>query len=221
MIDSQKVDFRREIAERNVETILDAAERLVERGEQLTFSAVSHESGLSRPTLYAHFGDRAALMEALVERTVRRTVAAIASADPEHGHPEEALRRLTSATWEEIARYESLGRAAATELSADAMRRAHQEARAVIKRLIERGRADGAFRTDLSTDWLVTCYLALIHSAAEETRSGSLGHKAALKALETTLLDLFVGGTAPRARTSTRRKQPGRSTQRDSNVRTE
>jgi AcrR family transcriptional regulator len=196
MTDSQKVDFRREIAERNVETILDAAERLVERAEQLTFSGVSHESGLSRPTLYAHFEDRAALMEALVEKTVRRTVAAIASADSEHGPAEEALQRLTSATWEQIARYESLGRAAATELSADAMRRAHQEARAVIKRLIERGRADGAFRTDLSTDWLVTCYLALIHAAAEETRSGSLGHKAALKALVATLSDLFVGETA-------------------------
>ena len=210
MTESETVDFRREIADRNRETILDAAERLVERTEQLTFSAISHESGLSRPTLYAHFEDRAALMEALVERTVRRTVAAIASADPEHGPAGEALQRQISATWEQIAHYESLGRAAATELSADAMRRAHQEARAVVKRLIERGRVDGTFRTDLSADWLVTCYLALIHAAAEETRSGSLSHKAALRALDSTLSDLLVGGTTTRVRNSTRRKQTGR-----------
>ena len=210
MIESEKIDFRRQIAERNVETILDAAERLVERAEQLTFSAISHESGLSRPTLYAHFEDRAALMEALVERTVRRTVAAIASADPERGPAGDALQRLISATWEQIARYENLGRAAATELGADAMRRAHQEARAVVKRLIERGRADGTFRTDLSTDWLVTCSLALIHAAAEETRSGSLSHKSALRALVSTVSDLLVGGTAPRIRTSTRQERPGR-----------
>jgi AcrR family transcriptional regulator len=208
--ETEKIDFRRKIAERNLETILDAAEDLVERGEKLTFSALSLESGLSRPTLYAHFEDRAALMEALVERTVRRTVALIASADPEHGPPGEALQRLMSATWEQIARYENLGRVAATELSADAMRRAHQEARAVIKRLIERGRADGTFRTDLSTDWLVTCCLALIHAAAEETRSGSQSHKAALRALISTLSDLLGAGTAPRVGTSTRRKQPGR-----------
>jgi len=210
MIESEKVDFRRQIAERNVETILDAAERLVERAEQLTFSAISHESGLSRPTLYAHFEDRAALMEALVERTVRRTVAAIASADPQRGPAGDALQRLISATWEQIARYENLGRAAATELGADAMRRAHQEARAVVKRLIERGRADGTFRTDLSTDWLVTCSLALIHAAAEETRSGSLSHKSALRTLVSTVSDLLVGGTAPRIRTSTRQGRPGR-----------
>jgi AcrR family transcriptional regulator len=210
MTDSEKVDFRREIAERNVEAILDAAERLVERAEQLNFSAISHESGLSRPTLYAHFEDRAALMEALVERTVRRTVAAIASADPEHGPAREALQRLVSATWGQIARYENLGRAAATELSADAMRRAHQEARAVVKKLIERGRADGTFRTDLSTDWLVTCFLTLIHGAAEETRSGSMSHERALKALVSTLSDLLVGRTAARVGTSTRQKQAGR-----------
>jgi AcrR family transcriptional regulator len=210
MIEAAKVDFRREIAERNLEAILDAAERLVERAEQLTFSAVSQESGLSRPTIYAHFEDRAALMEALVERTVRRTVASIASADPEQGPVREALQRLISATWEQIARYQNLGRAAATELGADAMRRAHQEARAVVKRLIERGRADSTFRTDLSTDWLVTCCLALIHAAAEETRSGSLSQRAALGALVSTLSDLLVEGTAPRARTSTRRKQTGR-----------
>jgi AcrR family transcriptional regulator len=210
MTGSEKVDFRREISDQNVEKILDAAERLVERAEQLTFSAVSHESGLSRPTLYAHFEDRATLMEALVERTVRRTVAMIASADPDHGPAEEALQRLISATWKQIAGYENLARAAATELSADAMRRAHQEARAVVKRLIERGRADGAFRSDLSTDWLVTCSLALIHAAEEETRSGSLSQKAALRALVSTLSDLLVGGIAPQVRTSNRRKQQAR-----------
>jgi AcrR family transcriptional regulator len=206
MREPERVDFRQKIAEKNKETILDAAERLVGRAEMLTFSAVSNESGLSRPTVYGHFEDRAALLEALVERTVRSTMAAIASADLEQGSALEALQRLLSTSWEQIARYESLARTAAVELSADAMQRAHHDAETVIKRLIERGRAEGAFRADLSTDWLVTSSLALIHAAAGEVRSGSMSHRAALAALVSTLTDLFIGGSAARGQSSHRRR---------------
>ena len=202
----ERVDFRQEIAEKNREAILDAAERLVERADVLTYSAVSNESGLSRPTVYGHFEDRATLLEALVERTVRRTMAAIASAELEQGPAVEALQRLLSTSWEHIAHYESLARAAAAGLSTDAMQRAHHDAQTVIKRLIERGRAEGAFRVDLSSDWLVTSSLALIHAAAGEVRSGSMSHKAALKALVSTISDLFVGGSAARVQSSVRRK---------------
>ena len=207
MTQPENVHFRREIVERNEEAILDAAELLAGRAEVLTFSAVSKESGLSRPTVYGHFKDRSALLEALVERTVCRTMAAIASAEPEHGPPEEALQRVLSASWEHIARHESLARTAAAELSTDAMRRAHHDARTVIKGLIDRGRSEGTFRTDMSTDWLATSSLALIHAAAEEVRSGSMSHRAALTVLVSTLTELFVGGSAARVRSSTRRKQ--------------
>jgi AcrR family transcriptional regulator len=201
----ERVDFRQEIAEKNREAILDAAERLVERAEVLTFSAVSNESGLSRPTVYGHFEDRAALLEALVQRSVQRTMAAITSADLEQGPAVEALERLLSTSWEHIAHYESLARTAAAGLSTDAMQRAHHDARTVIMRLIERGRSEGAFRTDLSTAWLVTSSLALIHAAAEEVRSGSMRHRAALTVLVSTLTELFVGGSAARVPSSTRR----------------
>jgi AcrR family transcriptional regulator len=204
---TEKTDFRQEIADRNRDAILDAAERLVGRADVLTFSAVSKESRLSRPTVYGHFDDRAALLEALVERAVRRTMAAIASAEPEQGPPIEALQRLISASWEHLARHESLARTAEAGLSPDAMQRAHHEARTVIKRLIERGRAEGAFRADLSTDWLVTSSLALIHAAAGEVRAGSMSHKMALSVLVCTLTDLYAGASADRLRSSTRRKQ--------------
>jgi AcrR family transcriptional regulator len=206
MTQPERVDFRQETAEKNREAILDATERLVWRAEVLTFSAVSKESQLSRPTVYGHFEDRAALLEALVERAVRRTMEAIATAKLEQGPAVEALQRLLSTSWEHLARNESLARTAAMELSPHAMRRAHRDARTVIKRLIERGRAEGAFRADLSTDWLVTSSLALIHAAAEEVRSRSMSHRAALTVLVSTLTDLFVGGSAARVHSSARRK---------------
>jgi len=44
---------REALAERNAEAILDAAERLLARGEQTSVSALAGEAGLSRPTVYA------------------------------------------------------------------------------------------------------------------------------------------------------------------------
>ena len=74
---------REAIAERNLEAILDAAERLLARGDAPTISAVASAAGVSRPTVYAHFPDRRRIVEAVVERTVERAMKAIAAAEPD------------------------------------------------------------------------------------------------------------------------------------------
>jgi AcrR family transcriptional regulator len=186
-------DSRQVTAERNVEAILDGAERLVGRREQASISAVASEAGVSRPTVYAHFGDRERLLEALVERAVRWTTAAIESAEPERGPAPDALGRLIAASWEHLGRNEEIARAAAAELSADAMRRAHEAARAVIRKLVKRGRRERTFRRDVPVDWLVTSSLALIHAAAEGVRAGELEPDAALDVLSVTVGDLLAG----------------------------
>jgi hypothetical protein len=61
----------------------------------------------------------------------------------------------------------------------------------VIGSLIERGRREGAFRTDVQSSWLVTSCLALVHAAAED--AGELDTQAALDVLTVTVTDLFVG----------------------------
>jgi AcrR family transcriptional regulator len=196
MHDAQAQTTRQAIAEGNVEAILDAAQRLLHRREQPNISAVATEAGVSRPTVYAHFPNRQRLLEALVERHVRRTMAAIESAEPERGPTGEALQRLLAASWKEVARNEDIARASASDLSTDAMRRAHQTARPVVRKLVERGRREGTFRGDVASDWLVTSCLALIHAAAEEVRADALDSDAALHALSLTVADLFAG---PRA----------------------
>ena len=184
---------REALAERNAEAILDAAERLLARGEQTSVSALAGEAGLSRPTVYAHFPNRQRVLEALVERTVRQAMATLEAAEPERGPALAALQRLLASGWQEIGRHEAIGAASAGQLSAEAMRRAHESARAVIRRLLERGRQEGAFRTDVPTSWLVTSSLALIHAAAEEVRAGELEEQAALEILTATVTELVVG----------------------------
>jgi AcrR family transcriptional regulator len=184
---------REAIAEHNVQAILDAAERLLQAGEQASISAVASEAGVSRPTVYAHFPDRRVLLQALVERTVKHSMSAIEAAEPDRGPAADALQRLIASSWQQLAGHDEMARAAARELSADAMRQSHSSARDTIRDLIQRGRKDGSFRTDLPVGWLVTGALALMHAAAEEVRNGQLDADAALRALELTIPDLIAG----------------------------
>ena len=184
---------REAVAERNLEAILDGAERLLARHESPTISAVATEAGVSRPTIYAHFPDRQRLLEALVARTVGRVMEAVDSAQPQRGPALEATARVIAASWEHLARHQDMAAASAAELSPDAMRRAHGAARDAIRALVERGRAEGAFRADLPVDWLVTATLALIHGAAEEVRAGSMESADALEVLTTSAQELLVG----------------------------
>jgi hypothetical protein len=98
------------------------------------------------------------------------------------------------------------------------MRRAHHVARAVIRKLIERGRREGAFRTDVPAGWLVTSCLALVHAAAEEVRTGELDSNAALDVLSVTITELFAGprraGHPPTMKTRSQRERGKRASTR-------
>jgi AcrR family transcriptional regulator len=47
--------YQREVAERNADAILDAAEDLVRSQGHVNISAVAVQAGVSRVTVYAHF----------------------------------------------------------------------------------------------------------------------------------------------------------------------
>jgi TetR/AcrR family transcriptional regulator, mexCD-oprJ operon repressor len=186
------VDHRRATAERNVEAILDAAERLLGRRVRPSIVAVARESGLSRVTVYAHFSTKEDLLEAVVARSVRAATAALEAAEPEEGPPLEALERVVSASWREVARHEAIRQATAEELSPDAVRRTHEPAAAVLSRLIERGRKEGAFRGDLPAQWLQVSFFALLHAAADEVRTRRIGANVAAAAVTITITELFA-----------------------------
>ena len=186
------VDHRRATAKRNVEAILDAAERLLERRIRPSIVAVARESGLSRVTVYAHFSSKEELLEAVVRRSVHAATAALEAAEPERGPPLEALERVVSASWREVARHQVIRQATAEELSPDAVRRTHEPAADLLGRLIERGREEGAFRTDLPAQWLQASFFALLHAAADEVRARRIGANAAGAAVTTTITELLA-----------------------------
>ena len=164
-------DHRRAAAERSIEAILDATERLLARHADPNVSAVAEEAGVSRPTFYAHFPTREDLLEAVAERAVGRSVAAIEQAALDEGTPLDALERLVSASWRELERHAAIAAASSSFLSGEAMRRSHHAVRGPIGDLIDRGRAEHAFRDDLTADWLTTMLLATMHAAADDVRA--------------------------------------------------
>jgi TetR/AcrR family transcriptional repressor of mexCD-oprJ operon len=192
------VDHRRAIAERNVEAILDAAERLLERNDQMSMSAVAQEAGVSRQTLYVHFPDREQLLGAIVERAVRHWVAATHDVEPDRGPALDALRRLVDVGWQEISRSSHIARIASSELDPESVRDAHDVGAKLVRRLVRRGRRDGSFRTDVPAEWLVSAFFGLIHTAREDVTSGRLDAGSALRSLSRTVPDLFQGSAGGR-----------------------
>ena len=186
------VDHRRATAERNVESILDAAERLMRTGVPVSISAVAAEAGVSRVTLYAHFPKLLDLVEAVVARSARHSLAELAGAMADAGDPVAQLDRLTDASWEVLATRAEIARAAAEHLPPDALRRSHEAALKPIYDLVARGRKAKVFRTDLPVEWLVTVLFTLVHAAFDDVRAGRLKQKTAQAALKTTLHELLT-----------------------------
>jgi AcrR family transcriptional regulator len=186
-VEAPATDHRRATAERNVQAILDAAEDLLDRRGQPSVSAVAIEAGVSRVTVYAHFPTSEALLEAVVRRAVGRSTAALDEARPDSGPAPEALDRVLAAGWQELDRYGAVGAAAATQLSPDALTRTHESAHERVRGLIERGQADGSFRTDLPAGWLVASCFALVHACAAEVRGGRIDPDRGLDVLTTTI----------------------------------
>jgi AcrR family transcriptional regulator len=180
-------DHRRATAERNVAAILDATERLLQRRTSLSIAAVAAESGLSRVTVYAHFAGLPELVETVVERTVRHASAAIDEAEPDIGPADAALDRLLAAAWTELDRQGAMARASAEHVPSERLRASHHALLSRLQQLIERGQREGAFRSDLANDWLVSVFYALLHAAGDDVRAERATSAEAFDRLQVTL----------------------------------
>jgi TetR/AcrR family transcriptional regulator, mexCD-oprJ operon repressor len=185
--------YQREVAERNVDAILDAAEDLLRQQGHANISAVAVQAGVSRVTVYAHFPTWEALLEAAVERAVKHTVAALAGARPDDGPADEALERMLAAGWHYLGRYEAMAKAVSELLTPGAVTRTHQAAFHTIGALLSRGQAEGTFRTDLPADWLIHASIALMHECSDGVRSGLIDPADAPRIITTSIRDLFTG----------------------------
>lgn len=177
---------RRADAERSISAILDAAVELLGRRPEANMSDIAAAAGVGRVTLYAHFPSREAVLAAALERALGETIAALDAADLDRGSAPDTLRRLVQRGWSILDRHRGL--LAAGGVSTARLREHHAEVLDRLERLIRRGQIDGAFRSDLTSGWLVAACYSLIHAAAEEVSAGRLTAANAPRVLEATLL---------------------------------
>jgi TetR/AcrR family transcriptional regulator, mexCD-oprJ operon repressor len=175
-------------ARRNIALILDAAESCLARDPDASMSDIAAAAGVGRVTIYGHFPSRRALLEAVVHRALEAANAALNEIDLS-GDPGEAFARLVDATWQVTLRSGNLIIAANKALPVTTVREAHTgglEER--VRQLLAAGQRSGAFRSDLSADWLMATFHAVMHAAANEIDAGRLERADASRIITSTML---------------------------------
>lgn len=186
-----KVPAKRADAQRSIEAILDAAIRSLSRNPEASVSEIAKTAGVGRVTVYGHFPNRADLVEAAMIRAIADGHAGLEAVDLS-GDPREALARLIDSSWQLVSHSRSLLIAAQDVLSPGKIRELHAGPVERMEGLVERGRAEGVFRTDLPTTWLVGVLHSIMHSAADEINAGRLTPDVAADYISATALSAFT-----------------------------
>ncbi len=169
-------------ARRNVERILAVTTELIAADPGVSMESVAAAAGVSRATLYHHFGSRDALMDALTDQSIGEVAAALAAARSDEGMAAEAMERVLRAAWQVIGRYRGLvivnQRLARAELRARLA-----PALAPVRAVLARGQREGAFDPELPTEWLLSTVIDLIHAASRQVTAGAMDADSAERAL--------------------------------------
>ncbi len=186
-----KSTTKRADALRSIEAIAQAAAECLGRNPEASLSEIARAAGVGRVTLYAHFASRAEVVDAAMSRAIDRGNEVLDTIDLT-GDPLLALARYIEAGWHLVDQARALLAAAQRELSAGRIRELHAGPAARVEALVARGRAEGAFRTDLPVAWMVNVLHAVMHSAADEIRAGRLTSDRAADHITATVLAAFT-----------------------------
>jgi TetR/AcrR family transcriptional regulator, mexCD-oprJ operon repressor len=186
-----KAAAKRADAQRNIVAILEAATECLTLDPAASTSEIAKAAGVGRVTLYGHFPSRAELIDAVFVHAIEGGEGALGQVDLT-GDPRDALARLIESSWHLVDRYSSLLIAAQDSLPPGRVRELHADPMARVERLLERGRKEGVFRTDLPTSWLVSAMHNVMHGAAGEIHGGRLTPDNAAGYITLTLVAAFT-----------------------------
>ncbi|KAB2343630.1 TetR/AcrR family transcriptional regulator [Actinomadura rudentiformis] len=179
---------RRADADRSAAAVLQAAQRVLASEPHASIEDIATAAGVSRQTVYAHFGNRDALVRAVIDAITAETVAEMDTARLDEGSAAEALLRLLDVSWRPFQRYMRLLNVEAT--TTDDERAQHRPVVDHLQEVLTRGQRSGEFTRDLSATWLATATVSLGHAAGEAVTTGQMTIAEAARALAWSLLRL-------------------------------
>ncbi len=183
---------KRADARRNIEAIIEAATNLLAVDPDASVQDIAKAAGVGRVTLYGHFDSRTALINEVAARAIAQTEEALRDIDLD-GDPRDAMARLIDATWLLTHRFGGVVVAAGQALPPEELRRAHEEPAARARALLERGRAEGRFRTDLPVEWQITTIQAVLHAASGAVHRKEISAADAPRLVNATILAALAG----------------------------
>jgi AcrR family transcriptional regulator len=146
-----------------------------------------------RATIYVHFPTREALLDAVTQRAFGEVRSVIAAAEPAQGDAADALARVVAATWKTLGRYHGLVASNTQTHGHRELQARHESVLGAVQPLIERGQADGSFRSDVPAAWHLGVVMALVHLASGEVGAGTVEEADAESALVATVLGAVAG----------------------------
>ncbi|ALO12192.1 Transcriptional regulator, TetR family [Streptomyces venezuelae] len=149
-------------------------------------------AGVTRQTVYAHFGTRDALLEAAADRITDEAMAAMDAAGLDEGPALEALLRLQEIGWRLFEQNPVLIQVGHAPVDADTDRERHEPVAARLTRLIEKGQAAGEFDPAPPAGWLATAVTALGHAAGDEVGAGRMAVVEAAEYLRAATLGVIL-----------------------------
>ena len=179
---------RRADAERNIASIINAALEALASDPDASMAEIARRAGVVRATVYMHFPTRESLLDAVMEHATGLVADAIRGAEPDRGEPKEALERVIRATWKQLSDFHSILAINMSRLSAKELRRRHLPMTTQFIPLLERGQAEGVFRSDVSATWLIAVVRAIVHVASTELQAGRLSQAEVERTMLTTAL---------------------------------
>jgi AcrR family transcriptional regulator len=163
-----------------------------------TIDQIVERAGVAKGTVYYHFRSKDELFQALLVEGLRQladTLRAQASDGPSR---KETLAGIIRAEVEYIAKYEAFARLVMSQLwqsdslwNDEAIRVLHEDVFAVIREVLEAGRAEGEFRANLKPSMAAPVIFGMV-ATATLGRSASAASSAAAEAWPY-LLDMTLG----------------------------
>ena len=180
-----------------MQRILDAALEALTSDPDASMADVARRAHVARATIYAHFPTRETLIETVTERAIADVVQAMVDAQPDRDDPAEALQRVLTVAWRELARFHALVGINVRQPQAG-LRTLHGPVFALLQPLIERGQHREQFRPDVPATWHISMLLALIHAASDDLQAGRMASGSVESALVAAALGAVGAPSVPR-----------------------